>query len=52
MPDCNVRYVAELELGAESAVGLVATATPVAARRKTNTKATRLNTVTRSTGDE
>jgi hypothetical protein len=52
MPDCNVRYVAELDLGAESAVGLVATATPAAARSSTNTRAMRLNTVTRSTGDD
>jgi hypothetical protein len=52
MPDCNVRYVAELELGAESAVGLVAAATPAAERSNTKTKAARLDTVTRSSGDD
>jgi hypothetical protein len=43
MPDPNVRYVAALELGAESAVVLVATATTAAATTDREMRATRFN---------
>jgi hypothetical protein len=45
MPEPSVRYVAELELGAESAVSLVATATAAAATSETTIKAARFNTI-------
>jgi hypothetical protein len=44
MPEPNVRYVAELEPEADSAVALVATATPAAATSDTRIRAMRFDT--------
>jgi hypothetical protein len=46
MPDCNVRYEAVPELGAESAGELVATATPAAASSSAKVRKMRRFTVT------